>query len=344
MAFWALAEPVAAQNQANAPLIGVSAPLSGPTAILGQQVQAGALAASGSPETIKVRDDGCSAEGGAAAARDFAASKVAVVIGFLCTESLEAALPILKDVGIAAITVGVRTDSITDRREKAGWPVFRLAPRGDGEAAAIAGILPKLWRDLPFAIVDDGTIRARDMAETLRAAAEEAQLRPVLVDVFRPDQPNQSALVEKIKKSGAKGAFVAGAAADIAVIAREAARQKYDLTLAGGELLADAPETGLPRGTLMVGLPQWRSIASADVLVALDHHGVLPDGYVLPSYAAAQIAFEAAKTGSAAASLGSTEFTTAIGAVRFDLKGDLVTSPYQLFQYDGQAFAPMESQ
>ena len=58
---------------------------------------------------------------------------MSVVVGFLCTEAIEAAMPILKDAGIPVITVGVRTDSLTDRKVKTGWPVFRLAPRADAE-------------------------------------------------------------------------------------------------------------------------------------------------------------------------------------------------------------------
>ena len=43
------------------------------------------------------------------AAKKLAEDKVAVAVGFLCTESIEAAMPILKDAGIPVITVGART-------------------------------------------------------------------------------------------------------------------------------------------------------------------------------------------------------------------------------------------
>ena len=61
-----------------------------------------------------------------------------IVVGFLCTEAIEAALPIFKDAQIPVITPGVRTDSLTDRRDKTGWPVYRLAPRADAEGEAFA--------------------------------------------------------------------------------------------------------------------------------------------------------------------------------------------------------------
>ena len=51
--------------------IGVAAPLSGPSAILGEQMRAGrrmAAVEAGDPPSLEVADDACTAEGGAAAA------------------------------------------------------------------------------------------------------------------------------------------------------------------------------------------------------------------------------------------------------------------------------------
>jgi branched-chain amino acid transport system substrate-binding protein len=35
-------------------------------------------------------------------------------------------------------------------------------------------------------------------------------------------------------------------------------------------------------------------------------------------------------------------FSTAIGQIRFDEKGDLTESPYRLFRFDGQRFVEQE--
>ncbi|TIN12919.1 MAG: ABC transporter substrate-binding protein, partial [Mesorhizobium sp.] len=85
-------------------LVGVAAPLSGPSAILGKQIEAGtALAADAEGVAVRTVDDACTADGGAAAARQFVDAKVNIVVGFLCTEAIEAALPILKDANIPVI-------------------------------------------------------------------------------------------------------------------------------------------------------------------------------------------------------------------------------------------------
>jgi branched-chain amino acid transport system substrate-binding protein len=337
--------PAGAQELA----IGVAAPLSGPSAPLGRQVEAGAtIAARALGVQVSTADDACTAEGGAAAAKQFATEKVAAVVGFLCTESIEAALPILKDAGIAVITVGVRTESLTDRREKTGWSVFRLAPRGDDERNAAATILTRLWRAQPFAIVDDGTIYGRELAETVRNAAEQAALKPVFIDTYRPDMDNQIGLAGRLKKAGAEQVFVGGDGDDVAILGRDAAKLDAGITIAGGEALRAAPsDVPYADGTLMIAEPEWADIADAGTLSAFSAAGVIPEGYALPTYAAVQIvkaAMAQAAGRPLADVLGGRDFATTLGPIRFDAKGDQTQNPYRAFRFEGGTFVPLPQQ
>ncbi len=348
LAFFLLAHPANSVEMK----IGVAAPLSGPSAILGRQVWDGARAAAADYEngTVHVEslDDACTAEGGANAARKSAAAKVQMVIGFLCTEAIEAAMPVLKAAGIPVITVGVRTDSLTDRRDKTGWPVFRLGPRADGERTAAAALLVRLWRGELFAIVDDGTISGRELAENFRLAAEQAGLKPVFVDTFRPQLDNQIGLAGRLRKAGATHVFVGGDREDVAILGRDARWLGMPLTIAGGESLrASEDRLQLRPGTLMVGLPEWAGRAPAKTVASLKALQIEPDGYVLPAYTAIGIAAAAVSEAQATGKklvdiLASYEFQTAIGTVRFDAKGDLADSPYELFKFDGTKFVEVE--
>jgi branched-chain amino acid transport system substrate-binding protein len=340
----------AAGAYAQTPLIGVAAPLSGPSEILGRQIEAGAGVAAGlANASLKTVDDGCNADGGAAAARDFVAAKVDVVVGFLCTDAIEAALPILKDAGIPTITVGVRTESLTDRRAKTGWPVYRLGPRGDDERNAVATNLTRLWQNDLFAIVDDGTIYGREIAETFRAAAEQAALKPVFVDTFRPQLDNQIGLIGRLKKAGATRVFAGGDGEDIAIMGRDAEKLGAGMVFAGGEALrVPQPDVPYATGTLMIATPEWSDVADASSLAALQARKIAPDGYALPAYAAVQIAeaaFEQSRSQGKplTEALGAREFSTAIGPIRFDAKGDLSQSPYRVFRFDGTRFVPAET-
>lgn len=331
--------------------VGLAAPLTGPSAILGQQMKAGAeAAAADAGATLTVADDACSADGGAAAAHAFIAAGVTVATGFLCTEAIEAALPLLKEAGIPSVITGVRTNSLTDQFRKTGWLVTRLAPRADAELAAVARILIERWRDSHFAIVDDGTIYSRELAEGFRNAAEQAGLKPVFVDTYRPQLDNQIALVGRLRKAGAENVFIAGDRADIAIIGRDAAQLGYLLTIAGGEVLRATPdEVDLAEGTLMVSMPEWAQIADPATVAALRAAGAEPEGYVLPAYASVEIAVQAARRAAsegkpAAALLTGQEFQTVIGPIRFTAEGERADSAYRLYRYQNGTFDEVVSQ
>ena len=332
---------------AQQPPIGVVAPLSGTAAILGAQVRVGALQAANSIGAAGfVLDDQCSAERGRTAADEAISRKAGMIIGFLCAEALEAALPALKDAGIPVITIGVRLDSLTDTRAKTGWPVFRLGPRADAEAEAVGRLLPRLWREEPFAIVDDGTIYGRDLAEAFRATSQAAGLKPVFTDTYRPDLDNQVALVGRLRKAGATHVFVGGNLRDVAIMARDAKAAGNGMVFAGGEALrADKTDVPLAAGTLMVGLPDWSEIADPALAAEFNAREIVPEGYVLPAYAAMQVAADAMKEApeDPASILSTKRFATAIGEVAFDSKGDLTGSLYRLYRFDGARFVLLET-
>ncbi|MBX3596405.1 MAG: branched-chain amino acid ABC transporter substrate-binding protein [Rhizobiaceae bacterium] len=333
---------------AQQPAIGVVAPLSGPLAVLGTQVETGALqAVAKTRSTIVMLDDECSAEGGEKVAREAIQQNLRVLIGFLCAESLETALPVLKQAKIPVVSIGVRNRSLTDQRSKTGWNVFRLAPRSDSEAQAVARIIPPMWREKPFAIVDDGTLYGRELAESLRAASTEARLNPVFTDTYRPDLDNQIGLIGRLRRAGATHVFVGGSLRDIAIMARDAASLGSTMVFAGGEVLRnDESDIPLAKGTIMVGLPEWREITDKDVLAHLETQQIIPDGYVLPAYAAVQIAIEALATmpDDPTSALAMRVFKTALGDIEFDAKGDVSRSLYDAFVFDGQRFVPMGKQ
>ncbi|MFP1633234.1 branched-chain amino acid ABC transporter substrate-binding protein [Zhengella sp. ZM62] len=329
-------------GQAGAATLGFAAPLSGFAERLGRQMEAGVRAA-GAGHTIVAADTACTAEGGTQAARDLIRGGVSIAVGFLCTEALEAALPLLKDAGVPVITPGVRTDALTDARERTGWLVWRTAPRADAERRAAGEIIPRHWRKDFFAIVDDGTIAARELAETVRLQAELAGLEPVFTDTFRPQMPNQIGLAGRLKRSGATHVFIGGDRQDAAILARDLAGLDAPMTMAGGEaLVKDTSDVPLPAGTLAIAMPDANDALPEGILTALASNGVIAEGYVAPGFIAASIALQAlggTAPGTAAewhTRLDGRTFETPAGALTFDGKGDRAENPYRLLRFDGE--------
>ncbi|MDI7863302.1 branched-chain amino acid ABC transporter substrate-binding protein [Rhizobiaceae bacterium n13] len=328
--------------------IGVVVPRSGTFSALGEQILNGAnFQAEASESTIVTIDDPCSADGGGTVAEQLIGAKVDAAIGFLCSETLEGALPALSAAGIPAITTSVRSQILMEDALKHGWLLYRLAPSDRAEAAKLVDVILGDWAEKPVALIDDGTLHGRELVDTIRNALEEKGLKPVFVDTYRPGQEQQVALVRRLARAGATHVFVGGDRSDITVIARDAAAEKIALTVLGGDAL-NAANRPLPLnyGVYAVTVPDYQTLPDAlEVAKAMRAKGLEPEGYVLPAYAAATIAAEAvgiarSENKPIGEVLLSRAFNTVIGPVRFNEKHELADNPYRLLLWRGDAFAP----
>ncbi|AYG66390.1 MULTISPECIES: ABC transporter substrate-binding protein [unclassified Rhizobium] len=329
--------------------IGVVAPQGGNFATLGAEITTGAnFEIQAQKDTATVIDEPCTEDGGRAVAEALITAKAQIAIGFLCTETLEGALPRLKEAGIPAITVSVRSRILMEDALKNGWPLFRLAPVDSAEAAVAINTILKDWAAEPMALIDDGTIHGRELVGAIRNALEEKGLKPVFNDTYRPGQDQQIALVRRLKKAGATHVFIGGDRSDVAVIARDAKGENIPLALMGGDAMR-AADTPLPllEGVQAIALPDAASLPAAQQTVqAMRAGGIEPDGYILPAAAAAQIASQAAEGAKAenkpvADKLVGTAFQTAIGQISFGQNHELTENPYRLLEWRGNAFVPV---
>jgi len=321
--------------------IGVSAPLSDYFSVIGDQIEAGARAArqKAGGGSLEFFDDACEPEGGARTADAMIEAGIAIAVGYPCIESFDMAMPILAEADIPLILLGVQSEAIAVERRKGNWPVLRLSPKSSDEADAIADYMKRAWRDVNFAIIDDGTLYGRELAEAVRFRMEEDNLKPVFADTYRPQLDNQVALIRRLRKAGATHVFVGGDASDAAIIGADAARIGIPLTLAGGTaFLAPASAGTLANGTVFVALPAWpdamdKPSGPTNATVGAVHPG---NSYLVPAYAAVQIAlsiFEGKNTGDGfffGDLLGRT-FDTVLGPISFDGNGDVSRNLFRIF-------------
>lgn len=335
--------------------VAVVAPQSGPFQILGDQIRAGATFAAKQKDVEIVEiDESCEATGSEAGgngdvlAKALAASGAQAAIGFLCTEGLAAALPALAEAGIPAISLSVRSDVLMGDALKKGWPFFRLVPGQADEAEAITAFIARNWQDVPFALLDDGTIQSRDLTESIRNGLAEKGMSAVFTDTFRPAQEQQIALVRRLAKSGATHVFTSGDHNDTAILARDAASEKLSLQILGGDQLNAADQTvPLANGVEAVTLPDYSALPPAATMVQqMQAEGMVAEGYVLPAAAAITLAAEAQGSAEAtsaplAEAVAKGTFQTAIGTVSFTGARDLAPSPYRLMVWrDGRFVEP----
>ncbi len=330
--------------------IGFAAPLSGTFTPLGNQLAQGArVGALAKGAELVVSDDHCTAEGGKDAAERFVQQNVQIVGGFLCSEALEAALPVLGKHNIPIIISGISEPTLTERRASPALPTFRLTTGLNKETEATASFLASLWRAQPFAIIDDGTIEGRERAGRVLAGFKTQQLQPVFTDTYRPGLENQNALITRLKRAGATHVYVGGERDDSAAIAASAARMNYPLVIAGGSLLDAAPGAlPLAEGTLMTAPLKPQKLPTAKPAIdALSQAGDLVDGFAITGYATIEIAARALTQAQESKQpladvLRNISFETALGTIKFDAKGMRTDNPNRLQRFDGKGFIPAD--
>jgi branched-chain amino acid transport system substrate-binding protein len=350
---WSSNIPAAAQTSDEGLRIGVLAPADGNFKPLGDEIVDGvtifASSVGGLVSDVVQEPDTCDAAGGADAASAFVEAGVDAVVGFLCMESLAAALPVLSASGIPAITLGVRSAIVAEDSAKNGWLFYRIAPRADDEAQKITEAISSKWLGKPLALVEDGTIYGRELAESVRLLLEELGITPIFTDNFRPSQDKQFSLVRRLEKAGATHIFIGGDRQDAAIIARDSNEADLNLTFLGGDALnaADGDPT-LVNGFLAVTLPDPVLLNSArDALGQFENTGRSADGYSLPAFASGQILLDAKRASVSGGkpmsqSLTGTQFETAIGPIEFDDFGERKDNPFRLMVWRNGIFLPVD--
>lgn len=333
------AGPVSAQA-IDAVVIGVAAPLSGPSAILGQQMVAGAeRAVADGGAIVQPVDTGCTADGGREAADALIAARATAAVGFLCTVALEAALPKLSAASIPVLDTGVRAARIQRQREKDGALVWRLAPAADAEAKALAGFVRDRWSDAAFGIVEDGSPQSRDLADKVRLALEENGLRTAVADTYRPAEEKQFPLARRLQQSGVTRVLFLGTRSDTAVILRDAAEIGLTIDAAGGESLIDAEgAVVLPAGVTAIA-------SGFDVDWMPSETPPEDEGYARITRIGTEIVIQAAtraraENRSIVDLLNGESFVTTAGLVRFEGDGTAEVAPFRRYRWDGQRFVP----
>lgn len=316
---------------ANAEVLVLAAPFSEYPALASQMLD-GAKAATPANWDVKQVDAGCSLESAADIAGRITAEKPDAIVGLPCIESLTPVLGALGPLGVPIITIASRAEAPSKLAVKNQWQLLRIGPRENEEAAETAKLLVTLWQGNKVAILDDGTIFARDTAEALRNTFETAGTKPALVEGFQPQLENQKKLIDKIVSVGATHIFIAGDRANVAQISTEAAG--LSLTFAGPESLrANDLDYTLPAGILMVAQDkELNDATAAKIMNTRQTPFALAEGYSSDAFIAAEIAI-ALKANSTLRT-----FNTAMGQLVAADDGFVGPVKYALFRFDGTAF------
>lgn len=183
----------------------------------------------GTPVELVVADDVCKPEVAANAATKLVSAGVKAVIGPICSGATKAALPIYQGAKILVISPSATTPALTQSGE---YPLFfRTIAADDVQARTEVDFTLDVLRVKKIALLHDKGDYGKGLAEFAKGFIEQSgRASVVLFEGITPGAVDYSAVVQKIKRSGAEAVLFGGYHPEAAKIVGQM-RQKRMTTL-----------------------------------------------------------------------------------------------------------------
>ena len=329
---------------------GVGGPITGPSAATGAQMKNGVDQAAtdinaaggilGQKITVSYGDDVSDPKQGVSVANKFSADGVKFVIGHYNSGVTIPSSEVYQENGILQITPASTNPIVTERKM---WNIFRVCGRDDQQGQVAGEYIVKHFKGKKIAVVHDKTTYGKGLADETRKAMAKGGMKEVLYEGVNTGEKDYSALVSKIKQSGADLIYWGGLYTEGGLIVRQMRDQGVKAPLMGGDGITsdEFASIGGPgvEGTLMTYGPDPRNKPDAKKVVEeFRAKKFEPEAYTLYSYAGVQIIKQAAE---AAKSLdpkkvaekmhSGMQFKTVLGDISYDKKGDITKLDYVMY-------------
>ena len=329
---------------------GVGGPITGPNAATGAQMKNGVeqaaadINAAGGILNQKIvaefGDDVSDPKQGVSVANKFAGDGVKFVIGHYNSGVTIPASEVYQENGILEITPASTNPTVTERGL---WNIFRTCGRDDQQGKVAGTYILAHFKGKKIAFVNDKTTYGKGLADETLKTIKAGGMTEVLYEGINTGEKDYSALISKIKQSGADLVYFGGLYTEGGLIVRQMRDQSVKAPLMGGDGITsdEFASVGGPgvEGTLMTYGPDPRNKPEAKAVVAeFRAKKFEPEAYTLYSYAGVQIikhAAEAAKSADpkkvADMMHSGMSFKTVLGDIAYDKKGDITKLDYVMY-------------
>ncbi|MDY0936308.1 branched-chain amino acid ABC transporter substrate-binding protein [Pseudomonas viridiflava] len=336
--------------------IGVAGPMTGANAAFGEQYMKGAQAAAdainaaggvnGEKIVLVAGDDACEPKQAVAVANRLVdQDKVVGVVGHFCSSSTIPASEIYSDAGVIAITPGSTNPQVTERGLK---EMFRMCGRDDQQGVVAGDYIVDVLKGKKIAVIHDKDTYGQGLADATQTQLKKRGVTPVLYEGLTRGEKDFSALVTKIRSTGADVVYFGGLHPEAGPLVRQLREQglkdvKFmsDDGVVTDELVTTAGGKQYVDGVYMTFGADPRMLPDSKAVVEqFRKGGTEPEGYTLYAYASIQAlaaGFNGAKVNKgdkAAEWLKAHPVKTVMGEKSWDSKGDLKVSDYVVYQWD----------
>jgi branched-chain amino acid transport system substrate-binding protein len=258
--------------------LAVGGPITGPSAATGAQMKNGTDQAAadinaaggilGQKIQVTYGDDASDPKQGVSVANKFAGDGVKFVIGHYNSGVSIPSSEVYQENGILQITPASTNPTVTERKM---WNIFRVCGRDDQQGQVAGAYIVKHFKGKKIAVVHDKTTYGKGLADETKKALNKGGLKEVLYEGVNTGEKDYSALVSKIKQSGADLIYWGGLYTEGGLIVRQMRDQGVKAPMMGGDgITADEfASVGGPgvEGTLMTYGPDPRNKPEAKKVV-----------------------------------------------------------------------------
>lgn len=302
----------------------------------------------GVPVELLIEDDVCKPEVATNTATKLVSQGVNVVIGHICSGATKAALPIYRDASVIVMSPSATNPELT---QSGDYPNFyRTIASDDAQARTEVDFATDVLKIRKIAVIHDKGDYGKGLAEFAKKFIEESgKAEVVLFEGVTPGAVDYSAVVQKIKRSGAEAVIFGGYHPEASKIVTQMRKKRMDTIFISDDGVKDDTFIKVA-GTNAEGVyASGPADVSSNPLTKeyRDKHqatyGAEPGAFFDNAVAAALALTNAlAKAGSTdqaaiAAVLQSEDVATPFGNIHFDKRGDAIGVGFSMYQVkDGQ--------
>lgn len=331
--------------------IATAGPMTGQYASFGLQMKAGAEMAVkdinaaggvlGQKLVLEIGDDACDPKQAVAVANQMVNKGVVFMAGHFCSGSSIPASAVYDEEGIVQISPASTNPKLTD---EGGPGVYRVCGRDDQQGIVAGNYIADHYRLAKVAVLHDKTAYGKGLADETRKQLKKRGIKEAMYEAYTAGEKDYSALVSKMKSNGIGVMYVGGYHTEAGLILRQARERGLQAQLVSGDALVTQEYwqiTGaIGEGTLMTFSPDPRKNPDAvPVVKRFRAASIEPEGYVLYTYAAIQAWAQAARAAKSPEferviqALNTGKFTTVLGKIGFDGKGDVTAPGYVFYRW-----------
>jgi len=292
---------------------------------------------------VVLMDDACEPKQGPVVANRIVNDEIGYVIGHVCSGATIAATDIYNDEGVVMISASATAPAVTDGKNYE--TIFRTIGRDDQQGPAAAKMIIEQIKPSKVAVLHDKQSYGQGIASAVKADLEKGGVEVVLFEGINAGDSDYSAVITKLKGSGADFVYYGGYHPEMGLLLRQGAEQNLGIPFMGPEGVGN-PDINAIAGDavegMLVTLPaDFTQDASNEALVkAFKEKGRDPGGaFQMTAYAATQ-ALVAGLKGvgkddpvAVAKYLHENEVKTPIGTISWNEQGDLKEFKFDVFEW-----------